>query len=183
MKSCSPRTSRRCPARGLRDRSISELHPNEKFFATADHTSGNITLGKVLTNPAGIFVTFKRETSGQYTITEKNGLTYTFEAVNAGTTNTGLKAKLLSIRDRNSNTLTLTYTGNLLSSVKDALNRGLVFTYVNNRITQIQETGLPAPWAVRTWRYAYDANGNLSRFDNPLAVASPTTQPPVTYTY
>ena len=157
---------------------------NEKFFSTTSHTTGNITVNTALTNPAGIFVTFRRETNGQYTIREKNGMTYTFETINAGATNTGLKAKLLTIKDRNLNTLTLTYTGNNLSTVKDGLNRGLIFTYnAANRITQIQETGLPATWTPRTWQYTYDASNNLASFKNPMSVANPTAQPPVTYTY
>jgi RHS repeat-associated protein len=157
---------------------------NEKFFSTTSHASGNITLGATLANPAGIFVTLRRETNGQYTIREKNGLIYTFESITAGATNAGLKAKLLSIKDRNGNTLTLAYTGNNLTTVKDGLNRGLVLTYdASNRISQIKEAGLPAAWAVRTWKYVYDSSGNLSQFHNPEAVVSPSTQPPVIYTY
>lgn len=149
----------------------------EKFFATNAHTSGNINPGSVLPKPAGIFVTFQRLADGSYQVREKNGLTYTFESVNATAADTGQKARLLSIKDRNSNTLTLSYGGNsLLSTVTDGLGRSLTFIYdTSNRISQIGD------WSGRLFQYGYDAAGNLASFKNPLAVAG--SQPPVMYAY
>jgi RHS repeat-associated protein len=151
---------------------------NEKFFSTTSHSNGNISLNATMTNPPGVFVTFTRLSDGTYQIREKNGLTYLFESV-TGTAAGGQKARLLSITDRNGNALTMTYTGSNLTQVRDNLNRALNFTYTNNRITQIQDFASP----VRTYQYEYDENGNLTSFSNPLAVSSPSTQPPVIYTY
>ena len=103
---------------------------------------------------------------------------YVFESVVAGATDTGVKARLLSITDRRGNTLSLSYgpaCGNNLCTVTDALNRALTFGYTGSRIAQISD------WSGRQWKYVYDGNGDLIRFDNPLAAAG--TQPPVTYEY
>lgn len=149
---------------------------NEKYFGTTSHSNGNITVNTTLNNSAGIFVTFQRLADGTYQIKEKNGLTYKFESV-TGTTTGRLKAKLLSIIDRNGNALTLTYSGENLTEVKDSLNRALTFTYSGTYITQIQD------YSGRLFQYGYDTAGNLTSYKNPLAVTSPTTQPPVIYTY
>jgi RHS repeat-associated protein len=155
----------------------------EKFFSTTSHTSGNITAGITLTNPSGIFVTFKRETNGTYTIREKNGLTYTFESVNGGTTDTGLKAKLLKITDRNNNTLTLAYNADAtLKDVTDLPGRKLAFTYTSGRISQVdfKNTG---GVVVRTHQYVYDGVGNLQNHKSPATLIDPAKNPPVTYQY
>lgn len=166
----------------------------ELFFATSNHTSGNITLNTTIPNPAGIFVTFRRHGDGTYRIREKSGLTYKFANVNGpnvppGPT-TAVIARLLSITDRtdlngdalaSSNALTLNYattcgSSNLvLCSVTDAISRSLTISYTNNRITQVQD------FSGRQFRYEYDASGNLVTFRNPLAVSG--VQNPVTYSY
>jgi hypothetical protein len=71
----------------------------------------------------------------------------------------------------------MTYTGANLTQVKDGLNRALNLTYTGARITQIQD------FSNRVFQYGYDPAGNLTSYKNPLAVSSPATQPPVTYTY
>ncbi len=133
-------------------------------------------MNATLTNPGGVFVTFQRLANGTYQIREKNGLTYLFESLN-GTTGGGQKAKLQSIADRNGNALTMTYTGADLTRVKDSLNRALTFTCTGGHITQIHD------FSGRIFQYGYDGAGNLTSYKNPLAVSSPATQPPVTYTY
>ena len=100
----------------------------QKFFATAAHTSGNWNVG-THPSPSGVYVTFERLSDGTYRITEKSGLQYRFENVAANATACGatpttcLKAKLLSITDRNGNALTLSYVSNRLDTVRDSLNR------------------------------------------------------------
>jgi len=150
----------------------------ERYFATPNHTSGNVNVGAVFTGSAGIYATLERLADGTYRLTERSGMKYVFENVNASATDSQQKSRLLSITDRNGNALTLSYSascGNNLCSVTDSLNRALTFSYTNSRITQIQDfTG-------RTWQYLYDANGDLTSFKNPLAVAN--SQPAVTYQY
>ncbi|MEW6415383.1 MAG: DUF6531 domain-containing protein, partial [Pseudomonadota bacterium] len=150
----------------------------ERFFSTPNHSSGNIAVGAAFSGSAGIYATLERLAGGKYRLTERSGMQYVFESVDATATATQQKSRLLSITDRNGNALTLAYSaacGNNLCSVTDSLNRALTFSYTGNRISQISD------WSGRTWQYAYDANGDLVSFKNPLAVAG--SQPPVTYQY
>ncbi|RJP66679.1 MAG: hypothetical protein C4535_13035 [Comamonadaceae bacterium] len=150
----------------------------ERFFSTTGHTSGNVAVGAAFTAPAGVYATVQRLPSGQYAVTERSGMRYVFESVNGTATDTNQKARLLSISDRNNNTLNLSYSaacGNQLCTVTDALSRSLTFSYTGTRINQITD------WNGRTWRYTVDAAGDLVSFSNPLAVAG--SQPPVTYQY
>ncbi|OQW85829.1 MAG: hypothetical protein BWK72_20215, partial [Rhodoferax ferrireducens] len=150
----------------------------ERFFSTSAHNSGNITAGASFSAPAGIYATVERLAGGTYRITERSGMKYVFESVNGTATDTSQKARLLSITDKNNNTLTLAYAascGNNLCTVTDGLNRALTFTYVGTRINQIND------WAGRSWQYTVDTNGDLTTFKNPLAVAN--AQPAVTYQY
>jgi uncharacterized protein RhaS with RHS repeats len=103
---------------------------------------------------------------------------YLFESVNGTATDTSQKARLLSISDKNNNTLTLAYSatcGNNLCTVTDGLNRALSFTYVGNHISQISD------WSGRSWQYTVDGNGDLTTFKNPLAITG--SQAPVSYQY
>jgi RHS repeat-associated protein len=143
----------------------------EKFFTATPDAGNGVPVNSTLVNPAGVFVQFKRLLNGTYTIREKNGLTYTFESV-AGTS--GQQAKLLSIQDRNSNTLTLAYPAGKVT-VTDGLGRVLTLTYTGSRISEMSD------WTGRKHQYSYDGNGNLTSYKNPLAVAS--KQNPVTYDY
>jgi len=150
----------------------------ERFFSTSGHASGNITVGASFTAPAGVYATVERLAGGSYRITERSGMKYLFESVNGTATDTSQKSRLLSISDKNNNTLTLAYSatcGNNLCTVTDGLNRALTFTYVGSRISQISD------WSGRSWQYTVDANGDLTTFKNPLAIAG--SQPAVTYQY
>ena len=130
----------------------------ERFFSLP---GSSIPSPSGFQNPDGVYVTFERQPNGTYTIKEKNGLTYVFD----GTVNlagSGTKAKLQTIQDRFGNTLTLTYSGGLLSTVNDDLSRPLTFAYQNNRIHTVQD------WTGRTYTYGYDGNANLQTVTNPL---------------
>lgn len=153
----------------------------ERFFATANHASGNISTGASFSAPAGIYATVERLANGTYRITERSGLKYVFESVTAGATDTGLKARLVSITDRNGNALNLSYAaiggcpGTYVCQVTDALGRALTFSYTGTHLSGISD------WSGRQWQYGYDGNGNLVSVKNPLAVAG--SQAPVTYDY
>ena len=153
----------------------------ERFFATTNHSGGNIANGAAFSAPAGIYATVERLANGTYRITERSGLKYVFEAVNAGATDTGLKARLLSITDRNGNALNLSYaaisgcSGTYVCKVTDAIGRALTFSYTGTHLTGITD------WSGRQWQFGFDANGNLISFKNPLAVTG--SQAPVTYEY
>ena len=153
----------------------------ERFFSTANQTSGNIATNAVFSGSAGVYATLTRLADGTYRLTERSGMQYVFESVNATATDTQQKARLLSITDRSGNALTLSYapiagcTGTYVCKVTDGLNRSLTFSYNGTRISQITD------FTNRTWQYFYDGNGDLITFKNPLAVAG--SQNPVAYQY
>ncbi|HYN50738.1 MAG TPA: DUF6531 domain-containing protein [Thermoleophilaceae bacterium] len=84
---------------------------------------------------------------GAYTLTRTDQVTYHFDA-------TGV---LLTISDRNSNQLSLTYTSGRLSRITDTVGRFVDLTYdPSGRLT-----GLAGPPS-RSVTYGYDPNGRLS---------------------
>jgi RHS repeat-associated protein len=127
-----------------------------------------------VTAPQGEFDSLALDTpsSGQHTLTFRNGTRYVFQAV-TGTLKTtpGLTARLIQIADPWGNQLNFTYNANgRLATVADNLGisgrTGLVFTYdAGNHLTQI------ADWSGRTWQYSVNASGNLASFTNPLTQA------------
>ena len=125
-------------------------------------------------------------TSDTYTLIEKNGTTYNFNAT------TG---KLTSIRDRNGNTTTLTYTGANLTSITDPSGRLIYLTYDSqNRISTVRDlnnntytftytngilVGLSTQSSTlspQSWSYTYDSNGQMLTKTDPQGYVT-------TYTY
>lgn len=143
----------------------------QRYYATTSHSGGNIATGN-LNAQDGVFTTLSRLADGRYQVKETGGLTYTFEsATNPATppaAGTEPKAKLLSIADRNGNTLTLNYTGSQLSTVTDSLGRTvLTLTWNGSHISTVKDL------ANREIQYFYeDGNGNLTKVINPLAQAT-----------
>ncbi|HEX7801785.1 MAG TPA: RHS repeat-associated core domain-containing protein [Pseudoxanthomonas sp.] len=64
------------------------------------------------------------------------------------------------ISDRFGNTVTLTYTGDKLTSVTASDGRQIAVTYSSGKVQTVSANG-------RTWNYAYQPNGNLSQVTNP----------------
>ncbi len=141
-------------------------------FGVTGTTSG-VPVNTEFTNPDNVYVIAKRESNGEYSVREKNGLTFYFENV-AGAS--GDIAKLSRVVDRNGNKLTFAYNGGNLASVQDDLARSLTFYYddADHHITRIED------WSGRTFRYSY-VNNNLDKFETPQAVAG--QEQPTTYTY
>lgn len=141
------------------------------------------------TTPAGFFFTMTKQANGTFLVSEKSGLKYTFESKSVpspapadDTAAYAGRARLVSIQDRNGNTLTLSYAaatgcaGTYVCKVTDDLNRSLTFTYNSaGRLDTI------ADWTGRKWQYGYDATGNLTSFKNPRA--SVNKQNAVSYAY
>jgi YD repeat-containing protein len=141
----------------------------ERFFGRA---GTSVPAGSVFEASPGVYSTLKREADGSWSVTEKNGLRYSFES-NAGT-GSGQKARLLSIKDRNLNTLTLAYNtgcGNFLCTVTDGPGRKLAFSYTAGHISQVQAKAIGGS-ALATYQYSYDGSGNLIAYKSPLAVAN-----------
>ncbi|AEF99541.1 RHS repeat-associated core domain-containing protein [Methylomonas methanica] len=150
----------------------------ERFFRLAGTT---VPVGSSFEAAPGVYSILKREADGSWSVTEKNGLRYDFES-NAGTT-AGQSARLLTIKDRNLNTLTLAYNsgcGNVLCTVTDGPGRQLAFSYTAGRISQLQVKAIGGS-VLATHQYGYDADGNLASYKSPLAVAN--QHAPLSYTY
>lgn len=68
---------------------------------------------------------------GTYTLTFKDGRVHQFNAA----------GRLVSLTDRNQNTVTLTYDGNgLLTGITDAAGRTLTLTYVSNIVSSVSDS-------------------------------------------
>ncbi|TCV88551.1 MULTISPECIES: DUF6531 domain-containing protein [Methylomonas] len=150
----------------------------ERFFRLA---GSSVPVNSPFQAAPGMYTALKREADGSWSVTEKNGLRYGFES-NTGVT-AGQAARLLTIKDRNLNTLSLAYNtgcGNLLCTVTDGPGRKLAFHYTANRIDQVQVLAIGGG-VLATHQYGYDGNGNLTSYKSPLAVAS--QHAPVTYAY
>jgi RHS repeat-associated protein len=148
-------------------------------FMTVAGTAGGVAVGATFTTPKAYYFGMSKTAAG-YEIREKNGLTYTFEGV-AGTINQ--QAKLLSIRDRNGNTLNLSYnTDNTLKDVTDGPGRQLAFTYTSNRLTRVDFKKAGGA-IVRSHEYAYDGNDDLVAHKSPATLLDPAKNPPVEYSY
>jgi RHS repeat-associated protein len=100
----------------------------------------------------GIFDTLTENPDGSYSLKKKNQTVYNFNLSN----------RLATIVDKNSNTITLNYTGSNLTSITDSAGRTITFTNdVSGRITLITDP------IGRTVLYAYDANGDLITATDP----------------
>ncbi|HBG05564.1 MAG: hypothetical protein A2075_07590 [Geobacteraceae bacterium GWC2_58_44] len=146
---------------------------SQKLIKVTGNGAG-VPIGSTFTPPKGFYFKMARGTDGKYTIRERNGLTYTFESSSG--ISTQQKARLISIRDRNNNTLTLTYEATGTITVSDGLGHFLKLEYAGgDKILEVTD------WTGRRHRYNYNANGDLVLYSNPLALAG--TQSAVTYEY
>ncbi len=95
----------------------------------------------------GIYSTLVQNQNGTCSITNKAQTVYNFAS----------NGQLISIVDKNGNTVSLVYTGSNLTSVVGSSGRTLSFSYdSSNRITSITDP------LGRTVSYTYDVNGNLA---------------------
>ena len=108
-------------------------------------------LAGVWTPPTGVFSTLQNNQDGSYTLLSKEQIRYQFAAT----------GQLLSILDRNNNTILLSYTGQNLTTITDPVSRTFSLSYDgNNRLISITDP------LTRTVAIAYDASGNLSSVTN-----------------
>ncbi len=104
------------------------------------------------TTQYGIFDTLIANPDGTYSLEKKNQTVYNFNLSN----------RLISIVDKNSNTVSLHYTGSNLTSIIDSAGRTITLTNDGNgRITQIADP------IGRTVQYTYDASGDLVTSTDP----------------
>ena len=101
---------------------------------------------------AGEYSVLVKNADGTYTLTKKHGTKYNFDS----------NGKLTSIADRNNNTQTLSYTGDLLTQITDYSGKSLSISYnADNRISTVTDT------AGKEVAYDYDADGNLTSVTDP----------------
>ncbi|MDP2880070.1 MAG: DUF6531 domain-containing protein, partial [Azonexus sp.] len=125
-----------------------------------------------VTPPKGVYdtLTLDSPSTGQHTLTFRNGVKYIFETP-TGTLKTtpNVVARLKYIDNAWGDRLTLTYDGNgRLSTVTDNLSiagrTGITLTYhPDGRLKDVSD------WTARKWSYTYDTSGNLQTLTNPLA--------------
>lgn len=111
-------------------------------------TIGFTASGSSFVAPTRVLATLVKNADGSYTLTDaRGGMAHTFSAA----------GRLLSVRDRNGETTTLSYAGGVLSGVTDAAGRTLIVTTnAGGHITRVADpTG-------RALVYGYDASGNLT---------------------
>ena len=108
-------------------------------------------------------------TSSQYsevlgdTIKKMSNGTYQYRFKNGDIMNFDSNGRLTSMVDRNSNTTSLSYTGNNLTSVTDAVGRSITMSYDGQGriISATDPIG-------RNWTYSYSPNGHLASVTDPL---------------
>jgi RHS repeat-associated protein len=120
--------------------SIKQADGHTDYFSA---TSG----GSYAPQIPGLFDTLQQNADGSFTLIRKNQTQFKFSGIGA----------LVSIADRNGNTLTVNHdpSGNL-TSVIDAAGRSFLFAHDPSG----HLTGLTDPIG-RAWQYGYDASGNL----------------------
>ncbi|WP_312038127.1 DUF6531 domain-containing protein [Pelotomaculum terephthalicicum] len=97
--------------------------------------------------PTGCFENLSQNTDGTYVLTFKNQTKYVFDS----------QGKLAKIADKNDNSITMQYTGSLLTTATEPAGRSLNFEYdANDRLIRITDP------AGRTVIFSYDTEGNLS---------------------
>jgi RHS repeat-associated protein len=147
----------------------------EKFIGiTSGASASGVASSAVFKAPHGHYFKLQKNSDSTYTLTDKGGVIYNFQAA-AGALDQVVK--LISITDRNGNTITLNYdTSQRLSSATDGV-RSLTFAYEgsNTRIKSVTD------WLARQHAYTYDAMGNLEKVFKPGVLTTAT--PSVTYTY
>lgn len=108
-------------------------------------------------------------TSSQYsevlgdTIAKMSNGTYQYRFKNGDIMNFDANGRLTSMQDRNGNTTSLSYTGNNLTNVTDAVGRSITMNYDGQGriISATDPIG-------RTWTYSYSSNGHLASVTDPL---------------
>ncbi len=122
--------------------------------------------------PQGDYGTLVKNTDNSYTLTEKDGLKRNFDTA----------GKLVSLVDRNNNTVALQYTSGKLTMVSDHTGRSITLTYnADNTLAGIADpkgnsytftysggklTGVTNP-DNNSWNYSYGSNGLLSAKTDP----------------
>lgn len=108
---------------------------------------------------AGIFDVLEQYEAGKFRLTTNDKTQYFFED--------GVHKKLTRIKERNSNEMLFAYTGSRLATITDASNRKVTLTWTGNRLTSVRgEAASPA----RIITYEYNSAGCLVAVRKPLGI-------------
>ncbi len=100
--------------------------------------------------PPGVTTQLVKNAGGAYQLKERFGTVLAFDSSN----------RIQSLTDIDGNALSFTYTGGLLTQVKDAYNRTLTLSYTSGKLTQVADN------QGRSVSYAYTGN-DLTGFHDP----------------
>jgi RHS repeat-associated protein len=101
------------------------------------------------TPPPNTTLTLAQAAGGNYALQERHGRTFNFNA----------SGSLTNIVDQYGNSLSLTYTNNLVSTITDWTNRTFTFTYNGNQLTSVSD-------GTRSVSYGY-TGGDLTSVTDP----------------
>jgi RHS repeat-associated protein len=142
---------------------INGLGANERYYRNST--------GGFIAAPGCYNIMEYSSVTDTYTVTERDGTKYKFG-------HKGTEYKLIEIKDRNNNTLVLSYEGsNRLTGITDTLSRYITFTYTaGNKIDYFFD------WTGRRVDFTYDGNGDLWRVTSPTTTEYPQGKTTI-YTY
>ena len=137
------------------------LHYEEDGFTIVEKSDGK----KIKFSPVngsfqaekGVFDKLREYESGKLELRMKDGTRYLFED--------SQHKRVTQILDRCDNALMLSYTDSLVTTITDAVGRAINLNWANGRLIEIKHDLVDS---TRTYQYSYDAEGNLTRYTNPL---------------
>jgi len=127
-----------------------QLTKNNDGSVNITYADGHVLLfsfdGANYTPPAGFFEKLTAGANNTYILTFKDQTQYNYNSA----------GQLTTITDKNGNSISLTYTNNLLTAVTEPAGRGFNFSYdANNHINSVTDS------VNRAVYFAYDSAGNL----------------------
>lgn len=110
--------------------------------------------------PLRVKATLSKNADGSFTFIRKKQDKFIFDGT----------GKLTGLKDRNDNSLTLTYTADKLTRVENSRNQSIDIAWANNHISQVSDH------SGRVFKYNYDNSWNLTSTENPAGTV-------INYTY
>ncbi|ANE58082.1 hypothetical protein AYM39_22680 (plasmid) [Methylomonas sp. DH-1] len=122
--------------------------------------------------PPGVTTQLIKNANGTYKLSERFGTVLAFDA----------NRRIQSLTDIDGNALSFTYTGDLLTQVKDAYNRTLTLSYTAGKLTQVADNqGRAVTYSYtgndltqfrdpenKLWQYGYDAQHQILTVTDPV---------------
>ncbi|ANE58013.1 RHS repeat protein [Methylomonas sp. DH-1] len=122
--------------------------------------------------PPGVTTQLIKNANGTYKLSERFGTVLAFDA----------NRRIQSLTDIDGNALSFTYTGDLLTQVKDAYNRTLTLSYTAGKLTQVADNqGRAVTYSYtgndltqfrdpenKLWQYGYDASHQILTVTDPV---------------